>query len=106
MKGRIDKIFCSTACKSEYHMKLRRVTDKATRNIDKILHRNRSILLEIMGKNKTQIKIDRSVLDKKKFQYKYMTGYTLNSRNKHVNYLYDFSWIEFSSGVVIIYRRT
>jgi uncharacterized Zn finger protein (UPF0148 family) len=49
--GRVDKIFCSNACKNEYHVRLRRATTKVVKETDKILHRNRSILLEVMGKN-------------------------------------------------------
>lgn len=50
LKGRADQRFCSLQCKNEYHIKLRRATKKATGETDKILHRNRSILLEIMRK--------------------------------------------------------
>ena len=57
LSGRIDKIFCSTYCKSDFHFKLRRVNKKATLDIDKILHRNRSILLEILEKNSQQKKL-------------------------------------------------
>jgi len=38
-------------CKIYYHHQLRKVTKEATRHIDEILHRNRSIRLEIMGKH-------------------------------------------------------
>lgn len=103
--GRSDKIFCSIKCKSFYHQKLSSVTNDATKRIDTILHRNRSILLEIMGKNKHQIKINKILLDKKKFNYSYVTGYYLNSKNKMYNYVYDFSWMIFSENIVHIYRR-
>ena len=96
MKGRSDKQFCSIACKNEYHIKLRQVTNKATMSTDRILHRNRSILLEVMGKNTKQKKVDRTMLDKKKFNFHYVTGYYYNSRNKMFNYVYDFSWMVFS----------
>ncbi len=58
IKGRSDKLFCSEKCKNYYHTKLRRVTNIAVKEIDIILHRNRSILLEIMGKHKTQKKMN------------------------------------------------
>ena len=61
--GRLDKIFCSINCKNVYNTSLSRVTKNATVSIDKILHRNRSILLEIMGKNAYQKKVPRSLLD-------------------------------------------
>jgi len=102
--GRADKIFCSIKCKNEYNIKLRHVTSRATRQIDNILHRNRSILLEVLGKNKIQLKISKRILDKKKFNYTYMTHYHINSRNKTVHYLYDISWMIFSDQEVLIKR--
>ncbi len=102
--GRSDKVFCSVDCKNEYGIKLRQVTTKATRQIDNLLHRNRSILLEILGKNKKQIKISKSILDKKKFNYTYITHYHINSHGKTVFYLYDFSWMLFSDQEILIRR--
>jgi len=103
--GRSDKLFCSIKCKSYYHKRLDAATKLTTQRVDKILHRNRSILLEVMGKNKYQIKIDKYVLDKKKFSYSYVTGYYVNSKNKIYNYVYDFSWMLFSKNVIHIYRK-
>ena len=103
--GRSDKKFCSIKCKSNYHRKLSSQTSFATSRIDKILHRNRSILFEIMGENKFQIQIDKILLDRKKFNFTYVTGYYINSRNKTYNYVYDFSWMLFGSKTIQIYRR-
>ena len=102
--GRSDKVFCSLDCKNEYHVKLRRVTRKATHNIDKILHRNRSILLELMGKNAYSKKLPRQLLDKKKFNYTYITHYHVNKQGKMVRYVYDYSWMIFSDQEVLIKR--
>jgi len=105
IKGRSDKVFCSLKCKNTYGMKLREVTAEATKRIDEILHRNRSILLEIMGKNGTQKKIPRLILDKKNFKYNYLTGFHINKYGKMVHYVYDFSWMVFSDEEVLIRRR-
>jgi hypothetical protein len=105
LKGRTDKIFCSLACKNEYHVRLRRATAKVVRSTDKILHRNRSILLEVMGKNSKQKKVDRKILDKKKFNFHYVTSYYINSKNKIYHIVYDFGWMEFSDGEIMIIRR-
>ncbi|MCO6464796.1 MAG: hypothetical protein J5I52_11680 [Saprospiraceae bacterium] len=102
--GRTDKIFCSPSCKASYHQKLRKVTLSATEPIDTILHRNRSILLEIMGKSATQKKVPRILLDAKKFNWKYITAYHINSHQKIVHYVYDFSWMIFSDQEVLIRR--
>lgn len=104
VRGRSDKLFCSVKCKSYYHDRLSKVTFEASMRIDKILHRNRSILLELMGKNAIQKKIPKIELDKKKFNWTYITHYHINSRGKEVRYLYDFSYIIFSDQEVLIKR--
>lgn len=103
--GRSDKKFCSLSCKNYYHINLRRVTNVAVKNIDIILHRNRSILLEVIGKNRVQIKVSRMILEKKKFNFKYQTHFHINSKNKMYHYVYDFAWMEFSDDEVLIVRR-
>ncbi len=104
-RGRKDKVFCSVKCKSNYHHRLNEATLLATVRIDKILHRNRSILLELLGKNKIQFKIHRSLLDKKNFKWDYHTSTHVNVQNKLVTYVYDISWILFSDQEVLIRRK-
>ena len=103
--GRADKIFCSIACKNDYHVRLRRVTAFATKSIDEILHRNRSILLELLGKRNKKVKMDRFELEKKKFNFNYMTGYSINKEGKTYHHVYDFSYMTFSDNAVLIVRR-
>jgi uncharacterized Zn finger protein (UPF0148 family) len=103
--GRHDKIFCSINCKNDYHVQLRRATAQAVKTTDKILHRNRSVLLEVMGKNARQKKVDRQVLDAKKFNWKYFTGTYINSKEKLYHIIYDFAWMEFTDGEILIVKR-
>jgi hypothetical protein len=103
--GRSDKVFCSIDCKNQYSIKLAGVTRAATKKIDGILHRNRSILLEILGKNLHQKKINRLILDQKNFKYDYITGYHVNINGKTVHHVYDFSWLIFSDDEVLITRK-
>lgn len=103
--GRSDKIFCSPNCKTEYHMRLRKATSRAVVEINKILARNRSILLEIIGKNQVQKKVPRLILDKKKFNFKYHTHLIRNSQGKLFFYCYDIAWMEFSDNEVLIIKK-
>lgn len=103
--GRKDKIFCSTDCKNYYHVNLRRATFHQVKELDKVLHRNRSILLELLGKNGTQKKVKRLVLVKKKFQFKYGTHFHFNSQGKMYHHVYDFAWMEFSDDEILIVKR-
>jgi len=103
-QGRKDKLFCSVRCKNYYHTNLRKVTNAVSTSIDSFLHRNRSILLEILGKNKVQIKVPRSVLEQKKFRFKYHTHHHINSKGKMYHYVYDISWMQFSDDQILINR--
>jgi hypothetical protein len=103
--GRSDKKFCSAGCKNYYHTKLRSVTELAVKQIDIILHRNRSILLEIMGKKNLQMKIQRLELDRRKFNFKYHTHFQVNSQGKTYFFVYDFAWMEFSDDEILIIRK-
>ncbi len=104
-KGRRDKIFCSTACKSDYHHELMAVSNQIALPTDKILHRNRAILYEVMGDNIHQKKVDRDALAKKNFRFEYMTGTYENAQGKRYHLIYDFAWMEFKSGDVLVVRR-
>ncbi|MEO1438161.1 MAG: hypothetical protein AAFV80_21645, partial [Bacteroidota bacterium] len=106
VKGRTDKIFCSLTCKNYYHVNLRRVTNIATKDIDKILHRNRSILLEIMGKKIKRKMVHRSFLDQKKFNFDFQTGQYTNAQSKTYHLVYDFAWMPFHNATILITRQS
>ncbi len=103
--GRDDKLFCSIECKNYYHTSLRRVTNDKAKTIDAILHRNRSILLEILGKNTIQKKVSSLTLSKKKFNFKHLTHFYINKQGKMYHFLYDIAWMEFSDDETLIVRR-
>ena len=103
--GRWDKIYCGIRCKNYYHVNLRANTNIVAVKIDRILHRNRSILLELIGKRKSQIKINRLILDKKKFNFKYHTHLNTNSSGKTYYHLYDIAWMAFSDDEILIVKR-
>lgn len=103
--GRSDKVFCSVQCKNMYHVTLRKVTSEAVHSINNILHRNRSILLELLGKHAVQKKMNRRLLDKKRFNYKYHTHMNKNSKGKIYYFVYDIAWMPFSDDEVLLIRR-
>ena len=103
--GRSDKIYCSPKCKAEYHYKLKQVTAHAALPTDKILHRNRSTLLEVMGKETRRKIVSKFVLDRKNFKFDFATGFYENAQGKRYHVVYDFAWMKFSDGNILIIRR-
>ena len=86
VEGRSDRKFCSIKCKNYYHVHLRYASKRAAIRINEYLKRNYGILLEQLGRNKTQVKIYRNVLEDKKFRFKYHTHTTINSKGKTFHY--------------------
>jgi len=84
---------------------LKKANKKATIIIDKILHRNRAILLELLGKYKKKLKISRLILDDRNFKYDYITGFHINKHKKMVHHVYDFAWLIFSDDTIFIFRK-
>jgi hypothetical protein len=103
-KGRADKKFCSIDCKNSYHLQLKKANELATAKVDLLLHRNREILLETLGKDGKQKILSKIELEKKGFVFRYITGYYTNSQGKQYHYVYDFAWMEFTSQEVLIVR--
>jgi len=105
LRGRIDKIFCSVGCKNYYHSQLRKASNQAAQQIDIYLKRNHGILLELLGKNKKQIKVYRTLLEQKKFRFKYHTHFHINSKGKMFHYIYDIAWMKFSDDEILIEKK-
>lgn len=103
--GRKDKVFCSAKCKNYYHSHLRYASQKAAIRINEYLKRNHGILLEQIGKNKTQVKVYRNKLADKKFRFKYHTHTHMNSKGKTFHYIYDLAWMDFSDDEILIVRK-
>jgi|SRR5690606_27153945 len=103
--GRSDKIFCDVACKNHYHKNIRYNTKQAAIEINSYLKRNYAILWEILGNNKTQIKVKRNLLARMKFRFKYHTHFHINSKNKMYRYVYNLCWMEFSDDEILILRH-
>lgn len=102
LEGRSDKKFCSLKCKNSFHAHQRDNQPSSVQKVDQILHRNRAILIELLKQNQISRTINRDRLDALNFNFAYVTAYHKNSRNKIVNYVYEFSWIIFSDRKILI----
>ena len=101
LKGRSDKKFCSTHCKNEFNNALKKATRTVTEEIDGYLHRNRTILHELMQNSKKNI-VDKLTLTRAGFRFDYMTGIYTNKENKMYRYVYDYGWMDFSDQKILV----
>ncbi len=105
VKGRADKLFCSPNCKNEYNYKNRAGTKSDVKTIDALLHRNRIILMTLMGDAKKET-FDKIVLTRAKFRFEFHTGQYINKEGKTYWIVYDYAWMLFSDQKVLVVRKS
>ncbi len=102
MKGRSDKLFCSTKCKNDYHYQ-KRSSLFIVNTIDKILHKNYEILLELLENDpRKYFKVPKTLLTEMGYNFDYYTSTYINSRGKMYFYVYDCSIMEFRNQEIMI----
>ena len=89
VEGRIDRKFCSTYCKSEYHAKKAKQTGKVyfKTKVDVILKKNRSILAKYNIKSKATVR--KEVLIEEGFNPRFFTHYWKNKAGDTYLFCYD-----------------
>lgn len=103
--GRAGKKFCSADCKAKAHKQKKNANKvEIVQEINKILAKNRDILLSIIEEHK-QKTVPRIQLSKQGFDFKYFTGTYLNRQGKTYHYIYDCAWMEFSTQDIMIVRK-
>jgi endogenous inhibitor of DNA gyrase (YacG/DUF329 family) len=103
--GRLDKIFCSSSCRSIYFRHKAEKRKPITREIDNILHRNWTILSEhfqVIGRRKFFVEVAR--LNRQGFHLNYYTTSMVNRGQKRYYYVYDFAWMRFSEKELMVIK--
>lgn len=99
VKGRSDRLFCSSSCKSEFHYNERKRTSKVyfKASVDEILRKNRSILSRHNTRNGVTVQTD--ILTDEGFNPRFFTHYWDNLSGERYYFCYDQGFREVKSGV-------
>ena len=87
IKGRADKKFCSDGCRNSYNNKFNKDATNLMRNVNRILRKNRSILMKLnpQGKSKTTKK----TLLENGFDFNYHTNTYTNKKGMVYYFCYE-----------------
>ena len=88
VEGRIDKKFCSDACRSDYNNVLKNEFSSSTRSINNALRTNRRVLKEY----KHGSKVDKETLVEKGFNFKYFTHIFTTAKKETYYYCYEYGY--------------
>ncbi len=103
LKGRIDKKFCSDACRNSYNNKQNNESHNLVRKINRILAKNRKILVELNTKDKTtRFKTD---LINQGFDFNYYTNTYTTKNGKIYFFCYEQGYLELDNNKFLLVKK-
>ena len=100
MKGRRDKKFCDTQCRSAYHNSNKNEREQFIRTVNKILRKNRMILKFASPAGKTTVR--QSFLIDKGFDFRYYTTIYKTKSGSAYQFCYDYGWLKVEDDKILI----
>lgn len=104
LKGRRDKKYCDDNCRNNYNNKLQSSSEAPVRRINYILRRNRLILKDLLGAEKT-VAHTREALADKGFDFTYHTDQYTTKTNQVYVYCYDYGFKKSENNRYIIVKK-
>ncbi len=103
VRGRVDKKFCSDACRNSYNNRVNSDSSSLMRSINNTLRKNQRILTDLNPTGKTRI--HRETLARKGFNFTYFTNiYQTKSGNTYY-FCYDQGYIEADADHYTLVKR-
>ena len=93
LHGRLDKKFCDEGCRNNFNNQQNSVENKEIRIINRILKRNRAILLALFALEKKPTNIEKERLLLEGFNFRYMTQQGVGSDGQSYQICYDVGLI-------------
>jgi hypothetical protein len=103
IKGRVDKKFCSDACRNSFNNKQNSDSNNYVRNINNSLRKNRRILEESLEGEKTTV--PKQKLVDKGFNFSYFTGQNTTRNNHTYKFCYEYGYLPLENDIILIVKR-
>lgn len=104
LHGRLDKKFCDDGCRNNYNNQQNSVQNKEIRTINRVLKRNRTILLKLLEIGNKSTKVDREFLWEEGYNFRYMTQQGIDPNGQSFQICYDVGLISEHNRVYLIVR--
>ncbi|AEV31258.1 hypothetical protein Oweho_0236 [Owenweeksia hongkongensis DSM 17368] len=103
IKGRADKKFCSDGCRNAYNNREFRDVNNLIRNTNRVLSKNRKILVEMNPTGKT--KTTRDILVGKGFNFDYFTSIYETKKGGRYYFCYDQGYIFLDAQSIALVKK-
>lgn len=106
LRGRADKKFCDASCRNSYNNEKNSDANNLVRNINNKLRKNRRILKDLIPENEDKKKFPKSFLENKGFDFNYFTQLYTTRKEKQYFFIYEYGYLDFGDGWVLVVKRT
>lgn len=103
LKGRIDKKFCDDQCRSNYNNKLNTNDQSFLKQVNKILKKNRDILVDKNPDGKAKVK--RAELLRRGFNFDYHTHMYVTQKGVNYIFCYEYGYLPLEDGEILLVKR-
>ncbi len=101
--GRVDKKFCSDACRNAYNNRLNRDSYNLVRQINHVLRKNRRILEALTPEGTT--KVTKSKLTEQGFNFKYFTHIYTTKTGTVYYFCYEYGYLPLEDNFYALVKR-
>jgi len=103
VKGRGDKKYCDDLCRNNYNNHLKAADNSLFKSINRILRRNRALLLKFNPQGKT--KIVKSKLLAAGYNFNYHTHHHQTQNGNTYTFCYECGYLSLTDEMVLLVKR-
>lgn len=105
LKGRVDKKFCDDYCRNNYNNAQKSASNNLVRNITNALRKNRRVLESVIPEGEEMKKVQRDILLRQGFDFKYLTHFYTNQKGQTYFFVYEYGYLALENDWFLIVQR-
>jgi predicted nucleic acid-binding Zn ribbon protein len=107
LKGRVDKKFCSDACRNSANNRQKQRTPYM-REVESVLKQNRHVLRELLRENEGIFhrRVNRSEMVERGFDFEFFTNVVFTGKSEYVLFCYEYGFMQQSRDMYLITRKS
>ncbi len=103
--GRVDKRFCSDACRNGYNNRLNSDTTAQMRNVNNILRKNRRILEDFARTGDGKARVGLKKLNAKGFNFELFTSIYRTKNGNEYHFCYEYGYLKLEDDFYMVVKK-
>jgi hypothetical protein len=104
LRGRSDKKYCDDLCRNQYNNKNYAPDNSIVRRVNSTLRRNRRILEELHSLRKRNSRVNKEVLIRSGFHFKFATHKENGKKGGLYQFCYEYGYADLGNGQCLVVK--